>query len=231
MLEKNGRVLRLFPLAMAIMMAGCSLAGGQTSAAPTEDTKLIQTEVAETVVAKITYEAALTEVSSPSETPAPTNTLEPSPTATLEQATEQQVATLQILPSATATTHTSSSGTGYSPSKTPTYYPDHAVLVSQDPQDWTVLKPGEEIDLKWTVKNTGVREWTTDFYYRYLSGPTGTDGDIYMFQHSVPVGSTIVLIVDMTAPYEPGTYTTTWQLINDDGTAILTPYFSFTVAP
>ena len=74
----SGKILLL----ASLVLSGCSLATTQQVAQPTADTKAMRTEVAETVVAKITYEAALTVVAEPSTT----STVEVSPTSTQTRA-------------------------------------------------------------------------------------------------------------------------------------------------
>jgi hypothetical protein len=226
MIRKIRNSLIFILLAGIILLAGCSLIGAQTTVAPTTDEKAMRTEVAETIVAKITYESALTSVAGPTNTQVPTNTALLPATATLQP--ENTAA--QAMPTMTATsTSAPISGPGLAPVKSPTFYPDRAELVGQEPADWTVFRPGEEFDLKWTIKNTGSRAWTTEYYYRYLSGPAGTSGSQFMVTNAAGVGDTVLLIVDMVAPSEPGNYTSTWQFINNDGVAFFTPYFSFTV--
>jgi len=219
-LKNSGRMLALFSLLIAL--AGCSvIQSNSTPAEPTQDPALLRTEVAKTVVAEITVQAAL----NPSTTPvAPTNTAQPTATA-------QPVVVSTTAPQATAlqATATKKSSSVVYPTFTRTPYTDAAELVSQDPRDGFTIGPGGDFDIVWTFKNVGLRQWNTQFYIRYLKGVEGSDASKYMLSAPVNVNDTATFRVDMIAPTEPGNYVTTWQLINDDGVAIFTPYLSFTV--
>ena len=61
-------------LLFTMLLAGCIPSAAQTiDVAPTEDIPALKTEVAQTVVAKITYDSALTAVAQPSATEATSN--------------------------------------------------------------------------------------------------------------------------------------------------------------
>jgi len=209
-------------LLVLAFMAGCTAPMAATTAAqPTADLDAVRTEAAGTVVAKITYAAAL----NPSSTPAPTNTTVP----TVVPPTATQVAAVMVntsAPSVTPTKNVVSGGSVWVPTKTP--YTDAATLISQSPKDGKSFSQGADFDIIWTLKNTGFRDWNSSFYLRYLKGVEGSDSKSYLLPvlKQTEEGS---VRVDMVAPSEPGSYSTTWQLINDDGTAFYTVNLVFSV--
>jgi len=220
MVKKMSHLKTITMIFIVILMVGCipkSLSNiGQES---TIDTNSLRAEVAGTVVAQITDEA----IRNPSATftsIVPTNTqIVASPTT-------------KVLPSNTAfpviPTATLKPVVKY-PTYTPTYYTDSAVVVTKWPADGQSLGANTDFDIRWTVKNTGQRAWTSDFYYRYLSGVKGSKGTMYYVPTNLSVGDETQLIVDMIAPGQPGLYNTYWQLVNDDGVVILTLYVVFYV--
>jgi hypothetical protein len=231
-MKKNIKtMLSIFLLSSIIIASGCTAFGGQNAAtsAPTLDLNAVKTEVASTVEARITYDAALTQAAAPSETPVPpTNTSVP-PTAAVP-ATEIITQT-PVTPalSFTPTKTPGSSTSGSYPTFTPTFYPDRAELVAKNVPNGVNFAPNAEFDIVWTVKNTGVRAWDNQFYIKYTWGVEGSDSSIYHLPGAVAVGSTVDLRVDMLAPSTPGSYSTTWSLINNDGVTIYTLFLNFNV--
>lgn len=87
--------------------------------------------------------------------------------------------------------------------------------VTVSPKLGSTLKPSDDFDAAWTVKNTSGKAWeVTTIDYKYL---TGTEmqkyAKAYDLKETVPPGATVTLRVDMTAPADPGTYSTTWALV------------------
>lgn len=210
----------VFIVNLLLLFSACTALPSQPTSAPTPDLDLVRTEAAQTVVAKITFAAALNP--SATSTAMPANTSTPTVQATASSAT--------VLPTLapTATRRVSSGGAVY-PTITKTPYTDQAQLVSQNPADYVVLSPNQDFDARWTIKNVGQRTWNTQFYYAYVSGEKGSAGTFYYIPHAVPVGGEVELIVDMVAPSQPGTYTTNWRLINDDAVGFFSFYLTFVV--
>jgi hypothetical protein len=93
--------------------------------------------------------------------------------------------------------------------------------VTVSPTLGATLKPGDDFDAAWTVKNTSGKAWdVTAIDYKYM---TGTEmqkyAKAYDLKETVPPGATVTLRVDMAAPTDPGTYTTNWALVQ--GSTIL----------
>jgi len=87
--------------------------------------------------------------------------------------------------------------------------------------DGTVLQPGEDFTKIWRVENSGSCEWDTDFEWVHVDGPQLADVDSLTLNDlslaAVPVGNQVNLDVEMTAPDDPGTYQSVWQMRDADG--------------
>lgn len=141
--------------------------------------------------------------------------------------TPQPTATSFTLPTFTPTlTFTK---TPVPPTVTPTRTHDQALWIKQSPVDGTILSPGQDFDMVWTIKNIGVNTWTANYSYAYARGVSIHKQDRYKLNRTVGIDETIDLMVDMVAPSEPGGYTTVWRLINETEKAFYTFTFVFTV--
>ncbi len=205
-----------------LLLTGCSAlltaAGRVETQAPTPDLDALRTEVVQTVESQFTLAAVL----SPSNTPlSATSTAASSATAQFTNtpfATVPVPATMTLPPKATSTRVSGGGGGVAKPTRTP--YTDMIQYITQTPADGTVFTVGQDFDIVWTVKNIGMRTWNKTFYIRYKSGVEGSRAKMYYLTNEVPVGDTIDIRVDMIAPYIPGRYVTTWQLVNDDAVVI-----------
>lgn len=203
-------------LALVFLLAACS--GPTAVVAPTADIPQVRTEAVQTVIAKLTIEAALnptaTQPQVATETPAPAATATLEPTAT-EQAAQ---ATATPAVAATATTRPATGGGGVVvATATRRAGPDQAQLVSQEPKDGTVYNPGNEFDGTWTFKNIGTSTWTTGYEYRFAGGTNLARQDRYTLSKSVAPNESITLVTDMVAPATRGRYVSNWELVNENG--------------
>ena len=81
------------------------------------------------------------------------------------------------------------------------------------PANGTSFKPRDDFDAVWKVKNIGQKNWDKNGVdYFYSSGTVLHKRAAYDLSANVPVGSTTDIIVDMTAPKDAGSYSTTWSL-------------------
>lgn len=87
--------------------------------------------------------------------------------------------------------------------------------VSVSPSLGKTMNPGDDFDAVWTVKNISGKTW--DLYstdYKYISGTKLQKyASAYDLDQAVKPGGTITLQVDMLAPTDSGTYSTTWALV------------------
>ncbi len=197
----------IFAIALvALLLAGCGPAVAQPTTDPNQVRDIISTSVAQTLEAGQTAQAAQA-----SNTPLPTNTTEPLIPTALPTHTPV-IPTLVVVPTATNTPFVPAGGGGGGPAPTPSPY--QCQWVKQKPADWTVLKPGVDFDMVWTVKNTGTKNWEpTDIDLMYLRGQKmQAYFDLIDLPALVKPGQTIDLIVDMFAPKTPGNYSATWTL-------------------
>ena len=179
-----------------------------TPAVPTVDAQAVNTFIAGTVNAAASQTAAAMPSSTwtPSITPTRnTETPSPTPTATV----------IFLLPSFTPVVTTT-----FTPARLPsiggggTSADNFACQVSRvSPPNGSVFGPREDFDLYWTVRNIGRKNWDrSDVDYIYSSGDKLHKISGYDLDEKVLVGNTINLGVDMQAPKDPGTYTTTWTM-------------------
>jgi hypothetical protein len=235
---KNRKIFNRFTallILFAVTLSSCGTFQPQNQQIPpTEDLDRLRTEVAQTVMARITYEAAQTLAAEPTAT---FETL--TPTSEELQGTRTLTPTLPIItytptPITPTATPTETVKVVY-PTWTPTYYPDRVELASQIPADGTYFAPGEDFDLVFQIKNTGDRTWSTSFYLKFLSGvpgqnQSGQNVTLVYLPRSVAPGDTVGVIIDMVAPLTPGSYTSNWAFVNDDGTTVFSPNLVFFVS-
>jgi hypothetical protein len=209
------------------LLAGCNT---PTAQAPTPDLDAVRTQAAQTVVANITLQA----FQNPSSTP----TVALAATDTPVSATETQVLSdtptlVPGLPTPTvpafATATIVSSGS-FHPAPTLPLGPDAAQLVSQKFTQSSVFSPGEDFDMVWTIKNVGTKRWNTDYYIKYESGTLfDKKSTTAMASRAANIGETADFLIDCIAPSTPGSYTTYWSLINDNGAAFYSVYLNIVV--
>ena len=81
------------------------------------------------------------------------------------------------------------------------------------PANGTSFNPRASFDAVWKVKNIGQKNWDQNAVdYFYASGAKLHKVAGYDLNANVAVGSTTDIIVDMTAPKDAGSYSTTWNL-------------------
>ncbi|MDR3576252.1 MAG: NBR1-Ig-like domain-containing protein [Anaerolineaceae bacterium] len=180
---------------------------GSSNATPTPDANAVYTQAAAVVQAELTQVAALTP--SATVTPISTNTPIPSQTA----ATQSNQSTMPVtLPSITAPA-----------------IADKGVWISNDPVDGTQLTPGQTITLTWKVQNTGTTTWNTNYAVRYYTGTKIGAADFNLTK-SVNPNDEVDIPVHVTAPNDPGKYTTYWVITNDQGVNFRPLSFEFSVS-
>ena len=190
--------------ALALIMA-CAPALA-TPSVPTVDPGAVGTFIALTVNAASTKTAA----AMPSLTPTPTltpivNTETPIPTATATVIFILSSPTPLVIPTFT------SSGSGTSSD-------NFACRISRvSPANGTNFNPRDDFDAIWTVRNIGQRNWDRNSIdIIYSSGAKIHKVSGYDLNSNVRVGDSIDVGVDMQAPKDSGTYSTTWVMQRGD---------------
>jgi len=204
-------------LTILLIASGCSLNQAAVKAEPTIDMVALRAEIVSTVVAQITADA-------------PKATLTTTPTATqpVKQTASLPTVTQQVITLAPLSTFTAPVITTRYPTWTATPYTDRATLSLQSLADGTTLTRGQDFDVKWVIKNQGVRNWNDQFYIRYISGIKCTHFDRVMLS-PVNKGGETTFVGDFIAPSNPGFYVTQWGLVNDDGVTFFRFNFTFNV--
>ncbi len=187
-----------------LFLSACGLFADST---PTPDANAVYTQAALVVQAQLTSLAALTP--SATVTPISTNTPIPSDTA----ATQSGLPTMPVtLPSITVPA-----------------IADKSVWISNNPTDGTSLTPGQTFTLTWKVQNTGTTTWNTNYSVRFYTG-TKVGANNFNLSKTVNPNDVLDIPVQMTAPNDPGKYTTYWVITNDQGVNFRPLSFEFNVS-
>jgi hypothetical protein len=218
-------ILILFLITTGIL-SSCVRVAAQTVTSPvppTTDLNLVRTEAAQTVVAEITRLAALN---------APTFTLTSAPpTVTSVPPTIPPTPnTFVLLTTKTLIPQNNPSGWTVYPTKTKTPYTDSGSLESQSVDDGKIVAPGEDITVRWTIKNTGKRPWNSGFYFRPVittlyPSPSGNQ----FINGTVNPGDNYDFSILVEAPDKEGIYVVSYVLMNDAGVGFFQFYFSVQV--
>lgn len=219
-------------IAASLLLAACGGTPAEEPAAePTFDSSMLYTAAAKTVSADMTEQAQ----NSPTETPRPSATaqvIQPTALPTLAPAagaaTDDPNAPLPGLPAVnTPAGALPAQNTPAAPVLlvTPTLAAeapkDKATWAGQNPDDYTVVKSGASFEMIWSLLNTGVTTWTTDYSYQYWGGSEGctlySPSKTYYLTTPVPPGGKVRIKVPMTAPMGKGTCQQRWVMVNADG--------------
>jgi hypothetical protein len=175
---------------------------------PTVDPGAVNTIIAQTVIAASTRTAAAIPSLTPSPTITPTVATEtPLPTATSTVIFVLSTPTPLVIPTFT---NVSSGNSNENLS---------CQVVRVSPANGTSFGPRDDFDAVWTVRNNGQRNWDrSNIDHIYSSGEKIHKVSGYDLDENVKTGNSIDLGVDMQAPKNEGTYTTTWTLRSGDKT-------------
>ena len=199
------KAYRVFFLASLIFLVSGCLPFNAPAAQP--DAVNIETIVAATHAASV----AQTKAVLPTATATVPNTATPTKTHVPPTITPTFTATFII---STATPSPTSTPTyTFTPAATATPAIFDCELVSQTPANGTTMGSKNDFDWVWKVTNTGIKDWSaSEVDYVYVSGEKMHKTEGYDLPADTESGDNIKLGVDMIAPKNPGTYTTTWGL-------------------
>ena len=195
--------LLIWVLALALLMA-CVVPTLAQPSVPTVDPGAVNTFIAQTVIVASTRTAAALPSLTPTATLTPIqNTDTPEPTATNTVIFILSSPTPLVIPTFTFV----SSGGGSSSD-------NFACRITQvSPANGSSFNSRDDFDAVWTVKNIGQKKWDrTGVDYIYSSGDKLHKISGYDLSKNVASGDSIDLGVDMQAPKNSGTYTTTWTM-------------------
>jgi hypothetical protein len=182
-------------LVVVLVLACAPIAVATPPAPPTFNPLSINTIIAQTAGAAATQTFVLQPTLTPTVTPTKTPTEVPTSTPTFLW----NIFTPTV-PSPTETLEISSN-------------PYACRLASQSPADNSVVGKNVDFAVLWQVINVGANGWDGNSVdYHYFNGDKLHKSAAYDLPNSVPTGGQIDIIVNMKAPKEEGTYTTTWSL-------------------
>jgi hypothetical protein len=203
-------------LAITILLSACNI--GATPA-PTQDLNAIYTQAAELVATQFALQQTQTALAVPP-TPLPSPTAQPLPTFAI--GTPFTVSTpiggtplgLSTQPGGFFPTATIAALSTVSGPKC-----NDAIFTGQEyPLDGAVMKPGQDFEKWWTIKNTGTCTWDEGYEFHYLGGTLdGYSIKIQKPSDFVKPGETITFKVKLTASLQPNTYTDCWSMMDDKG--------------
>lgn len=199
--------LLIWVIALALIMA-CVVPTLATPSVPTVDPGAVNTFIAQTVIAASTRTAAAMPSLTPTPTLTPTqNTETPEPTFTSTVIFILSSPTPLVIPTFTQSGGGSSSD-------------NYACRITRvSPANGSRFNSRDDFDAVWTVTNIGQKNWdrnTVD--YVYSSGDKIHKVSGYDLSKNVKTGDSLDLGVDMQAPKNSGTYTTTWTMRAGDKT-------------
>jgi len=83
--------------------------------------------------------------------------------------------------------------------------------------DGTNFQPGAQFTKTWRLKNVGACAWTTSYQLVFFSGEKMGAASSASFPKDVPIGSTVDISINMTAPSAAGSYRGYWMFKNSNG--------------
>jgi hypothetical protein len=207
-------IARLLLSAVAVSLTACS---SLAPAAPTPTAnaqatlEAVSKAILQTVVAGMTQNA-------PTVTPVTPAT----PTSTI-------TSTITLTPTQTNTPGPSSTPTHafipWTKTPTPTLSPYACAVVDVSPKVADSVKVSQDFTASWSVKNIGVKMWTTGATdIRYVDGQKmQRDADAYDLSNTVAPNGTTTISVPMHSPDSDGTYTASWGIFMEDGSVCSLP--------
>jgi hypothetical protein len=102
------------------------------------------------------------------------------------------------------------------PTATPQCEPDLTFKEDLSVPDGTTASPGEKLDKRWLVENSGSCNWDKNYRIRLIAGPSlgaVTEQALYPARS----GADAILRIEFTAPTALGFYRSAWQAHNPAG--------------
>jgi hypothetical protein len=209
-------------LAFALILAGCNV--GQ-STEPTLDVNAVNTSIVGTTVAQLSIQFTQTAAALPSPTSAPTNTSAPLPTAALPTAGSITPAIAGTLPTIS---FNASPLPGFTPIASPALVTTATGVLCDNNvfegdvtiPDGSILKPGQDFQKVWAIRNTGTCTWDEGYKLVFYAGDRAIDPYDFEFKKAsdfVSPGEGINIGIRLTAPLAEGSYQGHWKMQNDQG--------------
>lgn len=177
-----------FMVIFSVTLSSCNLPGNPT---PTSQVDALNTAAAQTVQAQQTNIAQTNEAKS------------------------------QITPTITPTQGANVSSTSTAtptPSQTTQSECYQASLASETIPDGKNYNPGQAFTKTWTLKNTGSCDWTSNFDVVFVTGDSmDAPASMQLTSGTVKPGESVVVSMDLEAPYAAGTHRGEFKLRNANG--------------
>ncbi|MBT3389916.1 MAG: hypothetical protein HN413_05850 [Chloroflexi bacterium] len=110
------------------------------------------------------------------------------------------------------------------PTPTPVCSNNLQFLEDLSIEDGTVVAPGDGLDKRWKVRNTGTCNWNTEYEVRLVAGPIMGAPSPQALYPALSGTETEIRMV-FAAPDEPGAYRSAWQAFAPDGTPFGVSFF------
>lgn len=225
MTKRNTLAAMVIVLAISLLAVACSTPQA-APATPTMDANGIYTQAAQTVQAGIDQTNAVKPTVPPTETPAPTSTMDPVISAGL---TSTAKAVLQPGTAATPTLGAGQPTLSLTKQATlpvatvavvappPKASGDKAELVGQSPTDGASVQKAATFTNTIVLKNIGTTTWSTRYALVFYAGDQMGSPNDFNMPNEVKPGETVKLVFDMKAPDSTGKKKVIWAVRNADG--------------
>jgi hypothetical protein len=209
----------------AILLTACS---GGTAPEPTVDVNAINTAAVATAMGQLSAQFTQTALAAPSATSIPTNTALPLPTFALPTAGDGSPTDAGALPTVSFNTTPLAGFTALASPVAPAATTSLGDSCNNSAfegdvtiTDGSILKPGEDFQKIWAIRNTGTCTWDEGYSLVYIAG-SDPDLDPYNFEFKkssdfVSGGGAINIGINLTAPLTEGKYEGHWRMRSDTG--------------
>lgn len=110
------------------------------------------------------------------------------------------------------------------PTATPACTNNLSFLEDLSIPDGSLVAPGDPLDKRWQVENSGTCNWDEQYSLRLLTGPDlGAAAEQALFP--ARSGTKFAIRIQFTAPSEPGAYRSAWQAYDPAGRPFGDPFF------
>ena len=205
-------------VSLSLLLTACSTPQATPEAAPTVDANAIYTQAAQTVQASQAQTQAAQPAVLPTNTPAPTFTMDPA-IATALTATANAAVQPGADPALASPTATSGSLFSLPTATQGVAGPigDKCEWVSNSPADNTEIPKNASFDATIRVRNSGTTTWDNRFALRYYAGDRmGAPSDFYV-QRQVAPNDTYDFMFELKAPDSTGKKELLLVVQNPDG--------------
>jgi Ig-like domain from next to BRCA1 gene len=110
------------------------------------------------------------------------------------------------------------------PTSTPACTDNLTFLEDLSLPDGAVVHPGDVLDKRWLVENSGSCNWNESYRLKFLSG-ADLSASIEQSLYPARSGTKAIIRIVFTAPDEPGTYQSAWQAYDPQGNPFGDPIF------